>query len=101
MPWLDYAINQDYIKQTLCVNKARPELHCEGKCYLGKELAKNGSQDNSKTKNSVQKIIDLYIPATIEKIEIVGEKFLTDFHPTYQVDYFYLYLKTVFRPPIF
>jgi len=40
LPVLDYIINYDYIVKELCENKAKPELHCNGKCHLAKELAK-------------------------------------------------------------
>lgn len=40
MPVLDYIINYDYIANELCVNKAKPQMHCNGKCHLMKELAK-------------------------------------------------------------
>lgn len=40
MPFADYALNYNYISQELCKNKSRPQLLCNGKCYLKKELAK-------------------------------------------------------------
>ncbi|MCR5863242.1 hypothetical protein LRS05_14425 [Flavobacterium sp. J372] len=40
LPVLDYIINYDYIAAELCENKAKPEMHCNGKCHLKKELAK-------------------------------------------------------------
>jgi len=40
LPVLDYTINYDYIVAELCENKAKPEMHCNGKCHLKKELAK-------------------------------------------------------------
>ena len=61
-PVLDYAVNYDYISKVLCINKDKPQIHCNGKCYVGKELAKNESQNDSKTKNSVQKVLDFYVP---------------------------------------
>jgi hypothetical protein len=39
-PVMDYAINYDYISKVLCINKDKPELKCNGKCHLMKELAK-------------------------------------------------------------
>ena len=35
---LEYYANQDFIKRVLCINTARPELHCDGKCYLMTKL---------------------------------------------------------------
>lgn len=33
-----FELNQKYIAATLCENKDKPQLHCEGKCYLSKKL---------------------------------------------------------------
>ncbi|KAA9325689.1 hypothetical protein [Adhaeribacter soli] len=35
---LHYQVNRGYIAAVLCENKAKPQLHCEGKCQLKKEL---------------------------------------------------------------
>lgn len=35
-----YQLNKTYIANQWCVNKDRPALKCEGKCYLGKQLKK-------------------------------------------------------------
>ncbi len=35
-----YTINKAYIAKQLCVNRNNPTLHCEGHCYLGKQLKK-------------------------------------------------------------
>jgi len=35
---LHFAVNQASIAARFCVNKARPRLHCNGKCYLAKQL---------------------------------------------------------------
>ena len=39
-PVVDYVVNYKYIVNVLCENKDRPEMECNGKCHLGKELAK-------------------------------------------------------------
>ena len=46
-PLVDYAINYEYISKVLCENKAKPELQCNGKCHLMKELAKNTENEKS------------------------------------------------------
>jgi len=33
-----YEINKSYITQMFCINKSRPELQCEGKCFLMQKL---------------------------------------------------------------
>ncbi|HEY0177447.1 MAG TPA: hypothetical protein VGC08_13780 [Pedobacter sp.] len=42
-----FELNQDYIVSELCINRNRPELHCNGKCYLKRKL----KQAEQKEKN--------------------------------------------------
>ncbi|MDO7877397.1 hypothetical protein Q5H93_21835 [Hymenobacter sp. ASUV-10] len=37
---VDYALNKARITRLYCVNKARPRLHCNGRCYLAQKLRK-------------------------------------------------------------
>ncbi|MDG3582595.1 hypothetical protein PSF86_09350 [Galbibacter sp. CAA-3] len=48
LPVFDYVINQDYIAEYLCINKDKPEMHCNGKCYLMQMLEE---QNSSKKQN--------------------------------------------------
>ncbi|WP_299014835.1 hypothetical protein [uncultured Polaribacter sp.] len=34
-----FALNIDYIIETYCVNKEKPQLQCNGKCHLAKKIA--------------------------------------------------------------
>ncbi len=40
MPYVEYELNKDYIKEFLCVNRDKPRLKCDGKCHLTQELKK-------------------------------------------------------------
>lgn len=46
MPYLEYAINKDYIAEVLCINKEKPELMCGGICYLDQKLTKIYEEEN-------------------------------------------------------
>jgi hypothetical protein len=37
---VDYQLNKARITEQFCVNKARPQLRCNGKCHLAKQLRK-------------------------------------------------------------
>lgn len=37
--YLDFEIRRDYIIANLCVNRDKPMMHCDGKCYLAKRIA--------------------------------------------------------------
>lgn len=39
-----YQLNKTYVANTLCENKARPQLKCDGKCYLKKNLKANPAE---------------------------------------------------------
>ncbi|GAB5476131.1 MAG: hypothetical protein Mars2KO_42300 [Maribacter sp.] len=42
--WIDFLANNEYIKEVLCINKERPKLSCNGKCYLMQQLQEKQSQ---------------------------------------------------------
>ena len=44
---LDYQLNKTYIANTLCINKEKPLLHCNGKCQLNKKIAED--ENDNKT----------------------------------------------------
>ncbi len=52
LPVYDYFLNYNYIVNVLCVNKDKPEMHCDGKCYLKKELSQTNNISNN-TKNTL------------------------------------------------
>ena len=56
--WLvvEYVVNYDYIVKVLCENKDKPEMHCNGKCHLTKELAKEaGAEDKNPLNDKTSK----------------------------------------------
>lgn len=60
---MDYLVNYDYIRTELCVNKEKPILGCNGKCYLMKELAKASESEkpiSSDKKHAAAETIDLF-----------------------------------------
>lgn len=60
---MDYVINYEYIATQLCENKEKPELKCNGKCHLAKELAKASEEEkpiSQNKKNQTSEIEFLY-----------------------------------------
>ena len=43
----EYKLNKNYIAKNLCINKAKPKLHCNGKCQMMKKLAEEEKQNSS------------------------------------------------------
>jgi hypothetical protein len=56
--YMGFEINKQYIATELCVNRDKPEMHCNGKCYLMKKLKqaqeKEQKQERQSQKTQVQ-----------------------------------------------
>lgn len=104
IPLVEYAVNYDYISTVLCINKSKPELHCNGKCYVSKELAKTNDTDSSplnKAKNSGQKILDICTLPEITSVQNTVRFSSLRFIFLYETAYSFLFLKHIFKPPVF
>ncbi|WP_205589283.1 hypothetical protein [Mesonia aquimarina] len=65
-PVLEYIINYDYIANVLCINKNKPCLKCNGKCYLMQQLKKQ--QDSETPSSRIQ--LENYPIGFIEVLEL-------------------------------
>lgn len=54
-------MNQDYYA-SICTNKDKSELECNGCCHLEKQLEQNEEEKSSKEKILVKKVSELIIP---------------------------------------
>ena len=57
-PVAEYVVNYEYITKTLCVNKAKPKLQCNGKCHLMKELAKAAESEKPISSDKKQLVLE-------------------------------------------
>ena len=53
--FLGFEANQNYIAKELCENKDKPEMHCDGKCYLMKKL-KQAEEKEKNQSRAAQKV---------------------------------------------
>lgn len=49
---LDWKINQDEITEKYCVNKDKPMMNCNGKCYLSKQLENLELKEEEERRNN-------------------------------------------------
>jgi len=56
LPFVEYALNKDYIVRNLCINRDNPKSCCQGKCHLKKQLAKSDNTNESESTDSNKKI---------------------------------------------
>ena len=45
IPYLEYGLNYEYISKVLCINQEKPELACDGKCYLRAKIEQQAQQE--------------------------------------------------------
>ena len=96
-----FELNKDYIANTLCVNRDKPQLHCNGKCYLMKKL--KAAEENEKKENSRQKIELFSGYLTIQIVNNLKTQFFpeTDLKPIPCYISFYVnnVSGSIFKPP--
>ncbi len=57
--YLDFEIRREYIVANLCENRNRPQMHCDGKCYLAKRIAALDEQEKRQAeKTYMSRLID-------------------------------------------
>lgn len=75
---------------------------CNGKCYLGEELAKsNDAQNTSKGKNQIQNILDIYLEPNILKLPIQLIFWVQNEFKLKINGYSFLFENQILKPPIF
>src|ERR1700743_54389 len=47
-----YEINKNYVATTLCENRDKPWLHCNGKCYLMKKIKQAEEKERSEERQA-------------------------------------------------
>lgn len=66
MPVVEYIVAYDYILKELCINTDKPELQCDGTCYLSKQIAK---EMGNNTDNPFQhKRVKTELPQIIQEL---------------------------------
>ncbi len=104
LPIVEYVVNYEYISKVLCVNKAKPMMHCNGKCHLMKELAK--ASENEKPISDKKIVVHEFEILFFQEIKSFE---ITSFSNTSQVVvnakylnlYGHLHNNFAFHPPSF
>jgi hypothetical protein len=97
-PFVEYAINYDYISKVLCINKEKPEMSCKGKCQLMKKIEQQQENDYQSLRISMEEYPIGFV--NVLKIDdSIFFSFLRKKIISYSYHYSYLFHTTVFHPP--
>jgi hypothetical protein len=97
----EYLLNKSYIANNLCVNKDKPAMHCNGKCYLSKKLKEQEKQDQQAptSKKERLEVVPFFLPKqfsfAVVSISTRQEYYVTD-DPVSSA-----FLCSIFHPPAF
>ncbi len=97
---LSFYCNQNYIAKTLCINRDKPQLHCNGKCQLQKKIIQQESKDkqlpDKRNENHIQVLFSksFFAQLNISSGSIIKKQFhITD---SCLLD---LCMHSIFHPP--
>lgn len=51
---MSFELNRDFIAKNLCENRNRPQLNCDGKCFLAKKLKAQQDREDRETTEQIQ-----------------------------------------------
>ena len=67
----DYFINIAYIVKNMCVNTEKPQMHCNGKCYLSKKMKEQAKQEQQvPLAKKVKFDTDLFYTSVIPRLDV-------------------------------
>ena len=99
----DFYWNQDFIAKTLCINKDKPEMKCNGKCHLSKVIKEiQDQEDKSPDSKEENRFSTVYVVAplssfTFNNPTIINKRSFFIKNETY----IFNFLNKVFHPPRF
>lgn len=62
----EYIMDIEQFTELYCVNKDKPDLKCNGKCHLVKQLADNEEQNHKKDVQAPPEILLFYVTSQVE-----------------------------------
>ncbi|MEZ4858545.1 MAG: hypothetical protein R2781_07015 [Flavobacteriaceae bacterium] len=102
---LYYQLNIDYIIETYCVNKDKPKLQCNGKCYLSQQLQMANPSKEQNDFNTTA-LLEVFYPVFLSQqftYTLRSDSYLVPINKTlvlYVNHYAYLLGDSLLKPPI-
>ncbi|MBD3750649.1 MAG: hypothetical protein IE931_14270 [Sphingobacteriales bacterium] len=92
-------MNKDYIAQNLCINKDKPWLRCNGKCFLMKKIAEADKKQQSQEKQIQKDLYQQMMLVPVLKFQFFKTSKVQIF-PYYADEKINLSQTPIFHPPI-
>ena len=101
IPLFEYCLRKDYIAKVLCINKEKPQLKCNGKCHLSKQLKAEIEEEQDSPfpakKDKNQKQLSEFLSVAINYLTVLRQK--SSPQTFFQNLYSFSFSLFVFHPP--
>lgn len=100
---MEYLANYDYIATELCENRDKPEMHCNGKCHLMKQLAKASEHEkpiSEKKQASAEHEVLFFEPCWLPRIIFIPLSQKSELFAVRQNLFGRLTCHSLLRPPV-
>jgi hypothetical protein len=94
-----FYAQRDYISKTLCENRSKPTMHCNGKCYLNKQLKKEQKNENN-LPAILKTTSEVFIYHQTDDLIVVHSYFIVEHFDNYFIKPYHHITVEVFRPPM-
>lgn len=100
---VDYQVHKARITELFCVNKDKPQLQCNGKCHLAKQLRKASDSESKAPGSGFAKVkYEVIVPFRFQVISPVRIPLSVQrYAPTASALYAFSPMHGVFHPPAF
>lgn len=96
-----YELNKAFIIENLCLNKGKPELQCEGKCFLAEQLNDEKDKQNAQSIHKFNLDYGIFIPVSTVEPDFFPVAFLAAKHRGSHADStISLVIEGMIKPPI-
>ena len=98
---LDYQVHKESITRLFCVNKEKPQLRCNGKCHLAKQLRKASDSESKTPASGFAKVkYDVVLPLLFQvAAPTYAYPLPLRFAPAASVHYAFAPAQSIFHPP--
>ncbi|HEY9560417.1 MAG TPA: hypothetical protein VIR29_06475 [Anseongella sp.] len=95
-----YQANRSYIASVLCINRDKPEMHCDGQCVLAKKLRKmEGAEPSSVPQVQAKVEIPVFLLSRLALNFSLPGKVLKRYPVPYANHYQFSWIISPFHPP--
>ena len=96
---LNYAVNQEYIIENFCVNKAEPEMKCDGRCHLSKQIEADAENHGENPQQRTETVPVVLACNDIIELTPKTKSSITQGDSRYSESPYFVQPSGVFHPP--